>query len=383
MEIVAPDHLRIGVAGQADQHHRNRQASWYYFRLDHLAPGKAVTIDLVDLLGEYNFKSGTHAVTKDTRPVYSTDNQTWTHFSDAEVSWDEKEPHLTLRFTPRRSTVWIAHVAPYTNQDLARLLAKFRGNPNLAIESIGKTAHGRDLALLTITNPKAPDSAKKVVWLMGRQHAWETGTSWDVEGALQFLLSSDPEAARIRSGTIFKIFPLADPDGVAEGQVRFNANGYDLNRNWDTLNPKLMPEIAAQHEAVAKWIASGHQIDLFLTLHNTEGADHIETEMAAGGPRFEQLAKAFWTHLDRETTFYSPQGPRESGSTTTQGMPGRMTVYQGLFHDFGVPAFLMEQMVQRSPRLNRCPTVEDRLEFGAALVRVLAETTSSTEARQQ
>jgi len=371
VEAVAPDHLRVAVRGQTDQSHRNRQANWYYFRLDHLTPGKPLTIDLVDLLGEYNFKAGTHAVTQNTRPVFSYDQQTWQHFADDEISWDEKEPHLTVRFRPRKTTVWIAHCAPYTVQDLDRELAQWRGNPDFKEQTIGKSVQDRDLKLLTITASSTPDRGKKVLWLMARQHSWETGTSWDLQGALEFLLSGDPVAQRIRRGAIFKIFPMADPDGVAEGGVRFNANGYDLNRNWDAIDPALMPEIAAQHRAVAEWIGGGHPIDLFLTLHNTESGDHIETEMADGGDALHALAQRFWTLLEKNTTFDSPSGPHEAGSTTTPGMKGRMTVYQGLFHDFRVPAFLMEQMVERSPKLQRCPAVEDRLEFGAALVRVM------------
>jgi hypothetical protein len=371
IEVVATDHVRVAVRGQSDQNHRNRQANWYYFKLEHLTPGKPFTLDLVDLLGEYNFQAGTHAVTSNTRPVYSYDNRTWRHFTDDQVSWDGKEPRLTVRFTPEKAGIWIAHVAPYTVQDLERQLVRWRKSPYLKQETIGKSVHARNLYLLTVTDPAAPDRGKKVIWLMARQHSWETGTSWDLQGAIDFLLSDAAQA--IRRGNTFKIFPMADPDGVVEGGVRFNANGYDLNRNWDAIDPALMPEIAAQHRAVEDWVSAGHAIDLFLTLHNTESADHIETEMADGGPKLQALAQRFWSLLVKETTFYSPPGPRESGSTTTAGMKGRMTVYQGLFHDFRTPAFLMEQMVERSPKLGRCPTVEDRLEFGAALVRVLAE----------
>jgi hypothetical protein len=62
---------------------------------------------------------------------------------------------------------------------------------------------------------------------------------------------------------------------------------------------------------------------------------------------------------------------RDSRPTTTAGMKGRMSVNQGLFHDRKIPAFLMEQMVDLSPKTSRWPTVDDRLEFGAALVRVM------------
>jgi hypothetical protein len=58
-------------------------------------------------------------------------------------------------------------------------------------------------------------------------------------------------------------------------------------------------------------------------------------------------------------------------------MKGRMSVNQGLFAERKVPAFLMELMVDSSPKLSRLPTVEDRLEFGAALVRVMCETVAT------
>jgi hypothetical protein len=50
-----------------------------------------------------------------------------------------------------------------------------------------------------------------------------------------------------------------------------------------------------------------------------------------------------------------------------------MRVDQGLFADRNIPAFLMELMVDKSPKLARPATVADRLESGAALVRVLFE----------
>ena len=369
VETLAPAHLRCAVKGQADQNNRNRQASWYYFQLGNL-PKREVTIDFVDLAGEYNFKAGTHPVTKNTRPVYSYDQRTWTHFEDHNVEWDEKELRLTLRFTPGQEKMWIAHIAPYTAADLARIPS----SPFLRREVIGKTVKKRDMPLFTVTDPSVPLDSKKVVWVMARQHAWETGTSWVIDGALRFLLSAAPEADAIRRSTVFKIFPMADPDGVATGAVRFNANGYDLNRNWDAIDAQLMPEIAAQRKVMLDWLDSGKRIDLFLALHNTETQDFIEAPLTAGGTELQAIAHRFQKLLDEQTTFHAPKGPRSSGTTTTPGMKGRMTVYQALLHERKVPAFLMEQMVERSPRLGHPPTVQDRLNFGAALVGVLANT---------
>ena len=53
VEQVSPTYLRCAVQGQSDQEHRNRQANWYYFELTNL-PHAEVTIDLVNLAGEYS-----------------------------------------------------------------------------------------------------------------------------------------------------------------------------------------------------------------------------------------------------------------------------------------------------------------------------------------
>src|SRR5262249_5878624 len=113
VEQIAPDHLRCAVKGQADSNNRNRQANWYYFRLDNL-PQQVIRLDFSDRVGEYHFRPGTHAVTKNTRPVFSYDDRSWTAFEDSATSWDEKAVSLTLRFKPAKRTMWIAHAVPYT-----------------------------------------------------------------------------------------------------------------------------------------------------------------------------------------------------------------------------------------------------------------------------
>lgn len=362
VEAVSPAHLRLAVPGQADVDKRNRQASWYYFELSRL-PRTPVTIELTDIAGEYDYRAPAFAITKNTRPVYSTDNANWTHFTDDQVTWSEKA--LVVRFTPSADRLWIAHTPPYTNRHLAALLDAHRGSRYLRREVVGKTVEGRDMPLLTITNPSVPDGGKKVLWLMFRQHAWESGSSWVGDGAVRFLLSDDPAARRLREAAIWKVFPMADPDGVAAGRVRYNANGYDLNRNWDTATPEKMPEISAQRKAVLDWVDGGKRVDFFLSLHNTESGEYLQAPTA-----FRELGERALTLL-KERTKFNPTVPlRES---TGNAAPGRMTVSQGLYHHRKLPSMLMEQMVERNSRLGRPPTIQDRLDFGPALVQALYE----------
>ncbi|MEZ5399961.1 MAG: M14-type cytosolic carboxypeptidase [Bryobacteraceae bacterium] len=368
VETVSSTHFRCHLRGDTDQDGRNRQANWYYFRVDG-ARGRAITIDLVNLPGEYNYQRNRGAVTGDTIPVWSEDNQEWTHFSS--ISYDAKEPHLRLRFTPRTDRFWIAHVPPYTEKNLRKLIEDFADNPNLRVESIGRTVGQRLIPMITITAP-GDSSRRKVVWLMFRQHAWETGSSWAGEGAVRFLLGDHPDAAAIRDAFLFKIFPLCAPDGVAEGKVRFNRNGFDLNRNWDVSNATLMPEIDAERNAIFDWLDRGHRIDLFLSLHNAETGEYLEGPPDPTGD-FTGLGERFFEALQKQTYFSPTRGLSRAAETTTAGKPGRMTVIQGLYRDRRLPAFLMELRISKHPRLDRLPTASDRLDFGRGLVRAAAQ----------
>ena len=201
IEKVSETHFRLAVKGEKDQDGRNRQANWYYFRVDD-AGTKELTLDIVDLPGEYNYLPNKGAITKDTPPVISYDRRTWKHI-DA-FTYDPAEPKLTLRVTPTQSRFWIAHVPPYTAEELDKLRTDARRHPDFREQVIGKTPGGRDLLLWTVASQPVAKN-KPTVWLMFRQHSWETGSSWTGEGAVRALLRDDAEARRRRQSIIWKI----------------------------------------------------------------------------------------------------------------------------------------------------------------------------------
>ena len=100
IERVSETHFRCGVKGESDQDGRNRQANWYYFRVDG-GKGQSLMIDLIDLPGEYNYRPNRGAVTSYTLPWYSEDNQHWRQIETAEYQADT--PLLRIRLTPRKS----------------------------------------------------------------------------------------------------------------------------------------------------------------------------------------------------------------------------------------------------------------------------------------
>jgi hypothetical protein len=348
VDVVSPGQYRCHVLGEVDQDGRNRQASWYFFRIDG-ANGQALTLELVDLPGEYNYKPNQGAIIAGTRPWVSEDGKAWRVLESAE--FDAEAPLWRLRLTPAADSIWVAHQPPHTTQDLGRLLR----TSGLEWKSVGRTPGGRDIPLVTI------GSGPRVVWLLFRQHAWEAGSSWAAEGAIRYLLSEVGRPWRDR--VMFKILPMCDPDGVARGGVRFNARGYDLNRNWDTANPALTPEIAAERKAILAWVDSGRRIDLLVTLHNDEMPEYLE-----GPPGNEHLTviRKFEANLNQSGVFAAtkPAALGVGGSAK-----GRMTVVEGLYNDRRIAACLIEARTVEHPKLGRQPNAADRMQFGADLAR--------------
>src|SRR5204862_4381419 len=205
--------------------------------------------------------------------------------------------------------------------------------------------------------------------LQARQHAWETGTSCVMEGALRFITSDDPQARALRGKVVFKFTPMMDPDGCANGKVRFNANGYDVNRHWDEVDLwhkqhlLHMPEIWYVKKAVFACMDSDHKIDLMLNLHNTETAEYMATQ--ADDAPTQKLMQRFFDALVTKTTF------EPSRKLAFEDRPANTTNW--LWKERRVPVLLMEQRIGTSAKLGRRPTVDDRLAFGKQLIIEMAQ----------
>lgn len=359
IEKLSNTHWRCGLAGESDWQNRNRQASWYYFRVDG-AKGQQIKVELTDLLGEYNYRSGTHAVTAETRPVISYDQKSWRHLTDNEVTWIEETVELHLHFQPEGESIWIAHQPPYTNKNLELLLEQLDSHAHVVKQAIGKTPEGRDIVLVTVSNDEISLEDKQIIWIMARQHAWESGTSWVMEGILRYLTESQEGTAWLNA-FVFKLIPMADPDGVARGGVRFNQYGHDLNRNWDLVKPEEMPEIASQKKAFSEWVATNKRVDFFLTIHNTESSDYLQ------GPDL-RIGKLVWENLVTSTAFDSQEGLRKIRG---QSDPGRMTINENLWSEFQTPAYLMELKVEHVDKTHRRRLIPEWLELGKGITKAI------------
>ncbi len=367
IEKLGETTFRVHVLGQQDERGRNRAATWYCFRMDHVQ-GRDLTITLTDFVGEYNDVPGSCPMNEKIRPAMSEDGQTWSHAED--MAWDNEKKEATLRLKPQRDSVWLATQAMYPHSRFVSLVEELKQSPHARGEVIGKSVQGRDLVLITVTDYSKPDADKKTLWLQARQHAWDGGTSYVAEGALRFALSDRPEARALREGNVCIFTPMVAVDGCALGLPRFNVHGYDPNRHWDEVNLRdkryleLMPEVWYFKKAILNHVARGGRIDLMLNLHNTETGEYVATQaddeksLAKMNLMYDRLLAA--TSFDPSPPQKLRTSERASGNTNW------------LYQEARIPVMLMEQRIGFSTKLNRWPTVSDRLEFGPALLMAMA-----------
>jgi len=369
IEKLGETEFRLHLKGQQDARGRNRQATWFSFRLDDVA-GRELTLRFTSFKGEYNDRPARSPAGDWYRPVFSDDGESWQSIPAAH--WDEAADELTVTFRPRGNTVWMAHVPPYSHTRLLQLLKDVGRSPDARVEVIGKSVLGRDLHLVTVTNFSRPDAAKKVIWMQARQHAWEAGTSFLLEGAMRYVTSGEPAARKLRDENIFIFVPMINPDSVVLGEVRFNANGYDPNRQWDEVDLRNKAWLERNPEIwyVKKALLAQHgkqPVAIGLNLHNTEMNEYLDT-MVDAEPQQGMLHRFFDLAVTR--TSFDPSRPKLTVSLPGAG-PGNTT--NVIWREAGVPMMLLEQRIGPSRKLNRIATTEDRMTLGRELIALMAE----------
>lgn len=186
---------------------------------------------------------------------------------------------LSVNHTPLANSVYYAYFEPYSYEQHLNLLGNSQSSGLCQIDDLGSTLQGRDINLLTIGNQAASDLK---IWIIARQHPGETMAEWFVEGLLGRLLDDqDPTSRALLDCATFYIVPNMNPDGSFLGNLRTNAAGANLNREW--LDPSLdrSPEV---YYVRKKMQETG--VDLFLDIHGDESIPYVFLSGNEGIPSF-------------------------------------------------------------------------------------------------
>jgi len=225
---------------------------WFYFRLQG-ARDQACAIQILNA-GEATYPTGWEGY----RAVASYDREEWFR---VDTEYDGKV--MTINHTPTEDSVYYAYFEPYSWERHLSLLGRAAYSPLVRVEDLGSTVDGRDLNMLVVGD----ETAEQKVWVIARQHPGETMAEWLVEGMLDALLDvANPVARKILQKAVFYVVPNMNPDGSVRGNLRTNAAGANLNREWMTPSLETSPEV---FHVKNKIHLTG--CDLFLDIHGDEG----------------------------------------------------------------------------------------------------------------
>ena len=153
----------------------------------------------------------------------------------------------------------------YGYSDLLEDIEAWQQSPFVSIDSIGSTVQGRAVWELTISENPSSDFYKRI-YIHARTHPGEEESFWVADEIINYLIADTPEAAFIRSNTIFHIVPMHNPDGVELGYARENANGLDIESGWD--DSILQPEVVALQNRFIELSFAPNPIKVALNMHS-------------------------------------------------------------------------------------------------------------------
>ena len=261
--------LRLRKDNAADFH------QWFHFRLMGAA-GKPVRM-VFENAASAAYPDGW----KDYRCVASYDRQNW--FRIAGTRYEDGQ--LVVEHTPERDSLYCAYFEPYSHERHLDLLARVELSPYARVRNLGSSVDGRDIDLVTVGR-EAP--GRVPVWIIARQHPGETMAEWFVEGLLERVLdNADPVARKVREHAVLHIVPNMNPDGAVRGNLRTNAAGRNLNREWREPDPAASPEVFLVRAEMER---SG--CALFLDIHGDESLPYVFFSTAEEVPGFTAAAAA-------------------------------------------------------------------------------------------
>jgi murein tripeptide amidase MpaA len=201
---------------------------------------------------------------------------------------------LSIKHTPDYDCVYYAYFVPYSYEKHLDLLSWAQHHHMCRMIDLGDTIDGRDINVLVIGKES---QEKKKIWIFGRQHSGESMAEWFIDGLLKRLLDShDPISKNLLNKAVFYVIPNMNPDGSIRGNLRANAAGADLNREWLNPTPERSPEVYFVRNKIAE---TG--INLALDIHGDEALPYNFVATCEGNPGYDEkqqkLEEAFVEHF--------------------------------------------------------------------------------------
>lgn len=310
-------------------------SKWYYFKLTG-ASGKTLTIK-ADYSNDRNWSTPTEAYGK-TNPCYSYDQVNWTYVTP---SWSSPIQTSTMPSsgTFTSDTVYIAQYTPYSYANLQSAIGTWAATGKLETNTtLGTSPHSRNIYYLKL------GTGTRDVVITGRVHPGETTGSWWLQGLMDFLTDNSTEANTLLGQFTFHVFPMANPDGVAEGRTRSWDDGSEGNRDYDVTGPNASTEEAETyliHSKIDDIDTAGNLI-FGIDCHS----DHTEAMMWRDSA---DMPSGLETQILSNLSTYDTAGLVKSTFTQWDAPDGSYT--GGMASEYSIPTVTFEGGFYRSSDL--------------------------------
>jgi hypothetical protein len=245
------------------------------------------------------------------RPFVSFDGVTFRRTTSTEAP---STTRLVITCGAAQNFCEVAFYDPLGYAEIHRRVNLLATNANATTQVIGQSFQGRDMWMVTVTDPSVADTGKRRVWFHARAHAGEVTASWVMLGFLQQVTENSNLGQRLRRNCIFNIVPTENVDGVYLGLTRWSAQGLDPERQWGQSSP--IAEVANLKAKVNVFMAGANPIEVALNLHSTVNnyADsfffkHVQPSVTAN---FETIEQNYINAANNATTFFDNLAPQTS-----------------------------------------------------------------------
>lgn len=239
---------------------------WYSFRI-WADEERTITLELL-------YEEGTHRY----RPKLSRDGENWTEIEADRIRHHPGSGSATIELEVGPSPLYVSAQELWTPDDYNRWADRVAGHRFVRRDTVGRSVEDRPIEKLTLD--ETTDSDAGVVILLARQHPPEVTGDMAFRAFMDELLGSDTLAREFRRQFRVIAYPLVNPDGVANGNWRHNADGVDLNRDWNHFH---QPETRAIRDDLLTLKENGERVYFGIDFHSTKENKffpikrHIET----------------------------------------------------------------------------------------------------------
>jgi murein tripeptide amidase MpaA len=321
IDATDPSNIRLSIRPDTNSDY----FQWFHFRVTGVRDTQCAMV--IENAGAASYTKGWDGY----NAVASYDRKSWFR-----VPTDYNGTALTIRHQPDQNSVYYAYFAPYPLERCREFLAQRQMSSRAQLSCLGHTLDGEDLDLLIIGDEQ-PD--KRKCWVIGRQHPGETQASYWMEGFIDRMLDeADPVANAILGQANLYVVPNMNPDGSRRGNLRVNAAGTNLNREWAAPTMEKSPEVFLVRERMGE---TG--VDFCLDVHGDEALPYVFIAGSDGIPSLTEKQTALRTAYDTALMRANPDYQVERGYPKAPPGKGNLTLCTGhVAETFGCLAMTLE-----------------------------------------